>query len=280
MSIQNLLLNQEMSNTEQENILLIQKNTQEYLNLSHYNLNQINQLMIIIHDRLNYAKDYTDYRNRMKSFVQLVHEGNFIRPSLKSFEEIFPIIYDTILDKPIVVVFRFLAMLFLSLLTIYSIKKYTSKQLNPIKKSFYLHTRFTFLILYPLTGLFFITHHKTNPWLIQPAGLIFIRWAIIMCFIKICSMHYLCFLSGNITVDKFNRLSKIIQKLIYILLFVGVFQFFTLNCFDNGDIIDLGYLIFIIPIFCFYYTYYMIQMIIELTTVEYFPLVSAFKLDT
>ncbi len=91
-------------------------------------------------------------------------------------------------------------------------------------------------------------------------------------------MHYLCFLSGNITVDKFNRLSKIIQKLIYILLFVGVFQFFTLNCFDNGDIIDLGYLIFIIPIFSFYYTYYMIQMIIELTTVEYFPLVSAFKL--
>ena len=269
-----------MSSLEKQNILVIQQNTEEHINLTKYSLNQINQSLIIIHDRLNYAKDYTDYRNQFKSLLELLQEGNFIRPSFKSFGEIFPVIYDSIVEKSFTVLFHLLSILCISLITLYLTKKYTKKQLNPIRKSFYLHSRFTILMLFPFMGLFLTSHHGTDTWLIQPAGLIFLRWAIIMCFIKISSMHYLCLLSKNITIDKFNLLSNLAQKIFYSLLFVGVFQFLTINCFENGDLIELTHLLIVIPLFFCFYTYYMIQMIIELTTIEYFPSQTPLKLKT
>jgi len=269
-----------MSSLEKQNILVIQQNTEEHINLTKYSLNQINQSLIIIHDRLNYAKDYTDYRNQFKSLLELLQEGNFIRPSFKSFGEIFPVIYDSIVEKPISAILRIFSISCISLICIYLIKKYSKKQTNPIRKSFYLHSRFTVLILFPIMGIFFVAHHETNSWLIQPAGLIFLRWAIIMCFIKISTTYYLCFLSNNITVDKFNLLSNITQKLIYILLFVGFFQFLMLNCFNNGDIIELAHLVIVIPLFFCFYTYLMLRLIIELTTVDYFPSQPPFNLKT
>lgn len=250
---------------EQNDYKRIQSTNNENLNLTKQILNEIDVLLIILNDRLNYAKDYSDYRNQMKTIIDLINIQHFETPTIKPSREFLITQKYGIFQHPYLHTSYILILFAFSLTILNFLRKNNKQQINPIKKSFYPNTKYSILFFLPLLGMFIFFQIFTYNWLVCPSFMVLIRWLLGMLIIKISAIYYLCYLSKISDPFTHQQVLSRICKISYILYFIGIFQYITLHSYNNNEIIQLLYLLIPVPIFYVAFIYQSIHLIFIIT---------------
>lgn len=254
-----------LTSIEQNDYQRIQSANNENLNLTEQIINEIDVMLVIVNDRLNYAKDYTDYRNQMKTIIDLINIQHFETPTIKPIREFLITKNYGIFQHPYLHTAHISILFVFSLSILKLLRKNNNQQTDPIKKSFYPNTKYSILFFLPLLGIFIFFQLFTYNWLVSPSFMVLVRWLLGMLIIKISAIYYLCYLSKISDPLTHQQALSRICKITNTLYFIGIFQYISLHCFNNNEIIELFFLLITVPIFYVTFMYQSIHFILLIT---------------